>query len=183
MASVDGQPAVFDPAVYYGHSEAEFGMSWCAGFGPEFYDAYFEELPKQPGFETRRDLYLVYHYLVRNDEVWRYALCTLATLIHARSTGYEQRNHILVYALSAPSSSVLAAVTCTCTRLCDLQSDAAVNRNYIAANTDAAVCCKATQGCIATPWMPAQSDAAVCACATAHPCAEPLQPVRIWLPQ
>ena len=33
MASVDGEPAVFDPAVYYGHSEAEFGMSWCAGFG------------------------------------------------------------------------------------------------------------------------------------------------------
>ena len=70
MASVDGQPAVFDPAVYYGHSEAEFGMSWCAGFGPEFYDAYFEELPKQPGFETRRDLYLVYHYLVRNNEIY-----------------------------------------------------------------------------------------------------------------
>jgi protein-ribulosamine 3-kinase len=63
MASVDGHPAVFDPAVYYGHSEAEFGMSWSAGFSQAFYDAYFEELPKQPGFEKRRDLYLVYHYL------------------------------------------------------------------------------------------------------------------------
>jgi hypothetical protein len=31
IASVGGQPAIFDPAVYYGHSEAEFGMSWCAG--------------------------------------------------------------------------------------------------------------------------------------------------------
>ncbi|CAE7213377.1 unnamed protein product, partial [Symbiodinium pilosum] len=24
--------AIFDPATYYGHHEAEFGMSWCAGF-------------------------------------------------------------------------------------------------------------------------------------------------------
>ena len=29
----DGQPAIFDPAAYYGHHEAEFGMSWCAGRG------------------------------------------------------------------------------------------------------------------------------------------------------
>lgn len=25
-----------------GHSEAEFGMSWCAGFGGSFYSSYFE---------------------------------------------------------------------------------------------------------------------------------------------
>jgi hypothetical protein len=31
MAAVDGKPAIFDPATYYGHHEAEFGMSWCAG--------------------------------------------------------------------------------------------------------------------------------------------------------
>ena len=24
-------------AVYYGHSEADFGMSWCAGFSDAFY--------------------------------------------------------------------------------------------------------------------------------------------------
>jgi Fructosamine kinase len=59
IASVDGQPAVFDPAVYLGHSEADFGMSWCAGFSRAFYDAYFEVLPKQHGFDARRDLYLV----------------------------------------------------------------------------------------------------------------------------
>lgn len=28
---------VMDPATYYGHSEAEFGMSWCAGFSDAFY--------------------------------------------------------------------------------------------------------------------------------------------------
>ena len=26
IAAVDGAPAIFDPATYYGHSEAEFGM-------------------------------------------------------------------------------------------------------------------------------------------------------------
>jgi hypothetical protein len=25
-----------------GHNEAEFGMSWCAGFGGAFYNSYFE---------------------------------------------------------------------------------------------------------------------------------------------
>ncbi|KAK6920201.1 Fructosamine/Ketosamine-3-kinase [Dillenia turbinata] len=41
----------------------EYGMSWCAGFGGSFYNSYFEVMPKQPGFEKRRDLYMLYHYL------------------------------------------------------------------------------------------------------------------------
>ncbi|KAJ3682099.1 hypothetical protein LUZ60_014672 [Juncus effusus] len=59
----EGNPVILDPACYYGHNEAEFGMSWCAGFGGEFYNSYFEVMPKQPGFEKRKDLYLLYHYL------------------------------------------------------------------------------------------------------------------------
>eukprot|EP00257_Ricinus_communis_P023565 XP_015583584.1 protein-ribulosamine 3-kinase, chloroplastic isoform X1 [Ricinus communis] len=59
----NGKPVILDPACYYGHNEAEFGMSWCAGFGEAFYNAYFEVMPKQPGFDKRRDLYLLYHYL------------------------------------------------------------------------------------------------------------------------
>lgn len=59
----NGEPVILDPACYYGHNEAEFGMSWCAGFGGSFYNSYFEVIPKQPGFEKRRDLYLLYHYL------------------------------------------------------------------------------------------------------------------------
>jgi fructosamine-3-kinase len=62
-ASNDGSPAIFDPAVYYGHSEAEFGMSWCAGFSSEFWGAYKALRPPAPGFEARRDLYKLYHYL------------------------------------------------------------------------------------------------------------------------
>ncbi|KAK4804291.1 hypothetical protein SAY86_004108 [Trapa natans] len=59
----NGEPVILDPACYYGHNEAEFGMSWCAGFGGSFYNAYFEVMPKQAGFEKRRDLYMLYHYL------------------------------------------------------------------------------------------------------------------------
>ncbi|KAG9441667.1 hypothetical protein H6P81_017521 [Aristolochia fimbriata] len=62
-SDTNGQPVILDPACYYGHNEAEFGMSWCAGFGGAFYNAYFEVMPKQPGFEKRRDLYMLYHYL------------------------------------------------------------------------------------------------------------------------
>lgn len=63
VASAGGEPAVFDPASYYGHHEADFGMAWCAGFTPAFWAAYYELIPPAPGFEARRDLYLVYHYL------------------------------------------------------------------------------------------------------------------------
>ncbi|KAI3441836.1 Protein-ribulosamine 3-kinase [Psidium guajava] len=59
----NGEPVILDPACYYGHNEAEFGMSWCAGFAGAFYDAYFEVMPKQPGYENRREIYLLYHYL------------------------------------------------------------------------------------------------------------------------
>uniref|UniRef100_A0A0D9VNQ3 Protein-ribulosamine 3-kinase, chloroplastic n=1 Tax=Leersia perrieri TaxID=77586 RepID=A0A0D9VNQ3_9ORYZ len=62
-SDTNGEPVILDPACYYGHNEAEFGMSWCAGFGGEFYSSYFQVMPKQPGFEKRRDLYLLYHYL------------------------------------------------------------------------------------------------------------------------
>ncbi|CAM0870422.1 unnamed protein product [Alopecurus aequalis] len=62
-SDTNGDPVILDPACYYGHNEAEFGMSWCAGFGGAFYNSYFEVIPKQPGFEKRRDLYLLYHYL------------------------------------------------------------------------------------------------------------------------
>ena len=64
IGTVGGEPSVFDPAAYYGHNEAEFGMSWCAGFSEAFYDAYFAAFPKtEARFEERRLLYRLYHYL------------------------------------------------------------------------------------------------------------------------
>ncbi|KAG0472720.1 hypothetical protein HPP92_014577 [Vanilla planifolia] len=62
-ADKNGNPVILDPACYYGHNEAEFGMSWCAGFDGSFYSSYFEVMPKLPGFDNRRDLYMLYHYL------------------------------------------------------------------------------------------------------------------------
>ena len=63
IAGMGGRPAIFDPATYYGHAEAEFGMSWCAGFGADFYAGYHGVLPKRPGHEERAALYQLYHYL------------------------------------------------------------------------------------------------------------------------
>ncbi|PWS21846.1 hypothetical protein DKP78_21460, partial [Enterococcus faecium] len=62
-SDTNGEPVILDPSCYYGHNESEFCMSWCAGFGGVFYSSYFEVMPKQPGFEKRIDLYLLYHYL------------------------------------------------------------------------------------------------------------------------
>jgi protein-ribulosamine 3-kinase len=54
---------IFDPATYYGHHEAEFGMSWCAGFSGSFWTAYYSVIPKAKGWDDRHDLYQLYHYL------------------------------------------------------------------------------------------------------------------------
>lgn len=65
VASEDGgsEWCILDPAVYYGHHEAEWGMSWCASFGAEFWDGYRSLVPQAPGFATRRRLYEAYHKL------------------------------------------------------------------------------------------------------------------------
>ena len=39
------------------------GQKRCAGFSGEFWDAYHALIPKAPGFEERKQLYLLYHYL------------------------------------------------------------------------------------------------------------------------
>ena len=63
IAAVNGQPAIFDPAVYYGHHEAEWGMSWCASFPPAFWKGYREVVPEDQGFHRREVLYELYHKL------------------------------------------------------------------------------------------------------------------------
>lgn len=56
-------PTIFDPATYYGHHEAEWGMAWCAGFNGQFWAGYREVIPKAPLFEKRRALYEAYHLI------------------------------------------------------------------------------------------------------------------------
>lgn len=59
-----GEPVIFDPAVYYGDREADIAMTELfGGFPPEFYSAYNDEWPLDPGYAARRDLYNLYHIL------------------------------------------------------------------------------------------------------------------------
>jgi fructosamine-3-kinase len=59
-----GEPVVFDPAVYRGDREADLAMAELFGGFPEsFYAAYREAWPLDPGYETRKTLYNLYHVL------------------------------------------------------------------------------------------------------------------------
>ncbi|GAA5961992.1 hypothetical protein JCM3765_007187 [Sporobolomyces pararoseus] len=60
-------PIIFDPSSYYGHSEAELGMTrMFGGFSSNFYEAYHQVLPKSEpveDYDTRLDCYELYHHL------------------------------------------------------------------------------------------------------------------------
>ncbi|HAA57981.1 MAG TPA: fructosamine kinase [Myxococcales bacterium] len=57
-----GEPCLIDPAVSYGHREAELGMTHLfGGFSQRFYDAYEEAFPLSPGHKERLGLYKLYH--------------------------------------------------------------------------------------------------------------------------
>ena len=58
------RPAIIDPAVYYGHREADLAMTLLfGGFGDSFYSAYAEAYPLNPGWQRRMELYKLYHLL------------------------------------------------------------------------------------------------------------------------
>lgn len=59
-----GAPVVFDTAVYYGEREVEIAYAELfGGFGDEFFHAYNQEWPLQPGYEQRRPLHQLFHAL------------------------------------------------------------------------------------------------------------------------
>ena len=63
-ADESGAPVIFDPASYYGHREAEFGiMRMFGGYGPRCEAAYDEVWPREDGSAERIDLYRLYHEL------------------------------------------------------------------------------------------------------------------------
>jgi fructosamine-3-kinase len=60
-----GNPCLIDPAVYFGHREAELSFTQLfGGFADEFYNAYEEIFPLAPGFDQRIDIYNLYPLLV-----------------------------------------------------------------------------------------------------------------------
>lgn len=64
FASREGEPVVFDPAVYYGDREADLAMTRLfGGFGEAFYRAYAAAAPLASGWQSRAELYNLYHVL------------------------------------------------------------------------------------------------------------------------
>jgi fructosamine-3-kinase len=60
----DGEPVIFDPAVYYGDRETDLAMTELfGGFSAAFYAGYAQAFPLDAGYAGRRDLYNLYHVL------------------------------------------------------------------------------------------------------------------------
>ena len=59
-----GTPVVYDPACYYGDRETDIAMAELfGGFPTSFYAAYRNAWPLDPGYESRKPLYNLYHIL------------------------------------------------------------------------------------------------------------------------
>lgn len=59
-----GQPAIFDPATYWGDHEVDLAMTELfGGFPSEFYAGYNEVFPVDAGYQQRKTLYNLYHVL------------------------------------------------------------------------------------------------------------------------
>lgn len=60
----DGAPVIFDPACYHGDRETDIAMAELfGGFPTSFYAAYRAAWPLDPGYESRKPLYNLYHIL------------------------------------------------------------------------------------------------------------------------
>jgi fructosamine-3-kinase len=65
MSNENGDPVIYDPAVYYGNREMDIAMSLLfGGFDKTFYILYNEVLPLQPNWKERTQLYQLYPLLV-----------------------------------------------------------------------------------------------------------------------
>ena len=64
MISLSGQPVLIDPAVCYGHNEADLAMTELfGGFDRRFYAAYKEVTPVEGGYIDCREVYNLYHLI------------------------------------------------------------------------------------------------------------------------
>lgn len=63
-----GYPCLIDPAVYYGHREAELAYTRLFDrFDNVFYESYQAVFPLEPGLEERLDIYNLYPLLVHGN--------------------------------------------------------------------------------------------------------------------
>ena len=62
--TIDGKPAIFDPAVYWGHSETDLALARLfGGFSETFFEAYESVRPALQDEEDRLLVYQLYHLL------------------------------------------------------------------------------------------------------------------------
>ncbi len=60
----NGEPVIYDPAVYYGDCETDLAMTELfGGFSNSFYSAYKNSMPLDSGYSVRKRLYNLYHIL------------------------------------------------------------------------------------------------------------------------
>lgn len=64
LCTKNNSPILIDPAVYYGHREAELAMTKLfGGFSAAFYQSYQTEYPLREGWKYREGIYTLYHVL------------------------------------------------------------------------------------------------------------------------
>ncbi|MFC2121821.1 fructosamine kinase family protein, partial [Bacteroidota bacterium] len=64
MCGYNSEAVLIDPAVYYGHREADLAMTKLfGGFSYDFYASYIETYPLKKEYEYRENIYLLYHVL------------------------------------------------------------------------------------------------------------------------
>lgn len=64
MVNENGKVCLIDPAVYYGHREADLAMTKLfGGFSESFYASYNEAYPLKDGYNYRENIYKLYHVL------------------------------------------------------------------------------------------------------------------------
>lgn len=65
MVSPLGQPVLIDPAISFSHREVDLAMARLfGGFDRQFFQAYEEVWPLEPGFEERLPAYQLYYLMV-----------------------------------------------------------------------------------------------------------------------
>jgi len=64
MTGPDGYVCLMDPAVYFGHREIELAFTQMfGGFDRDFYAAYHEAYPLDPGYDERVPIYNIYPHM------------------------------------------------------------------------------------------------------------------------
>ena len=90
LCGPSGEGVLIDPAVYYGHREAELAMTRLfGGFPAAFYRAYMEEYPLPEGWKFRENLYRLYHLLNHLNLFGRGYLPEVEETLHSYRTKTE----------------------------------------------------------------------------------------------